>query len=623
MPPGTKVFVSGTHPKKPEWHYVTATLTGKLVRGYVQYHRITTNLPEPSATLYYVKKDKETLRPLSISIYHQDVKPGQDLRFYEQTVLYLTQQAGLGGASWGMANVNGTMQMSVLLKKDEFVWLPSPAFAKTLAGKVPSGSITGGAVAQAKSVSRRLEDVLASISQSPQHLSKVGAEYKKAILDHLPQIIGVTAAFMAGEGLSALLAATPTGIGQLAAAAIQLGLGAWAAYGAMEAIQAALPYAEKWLMTAWKANGDPKQIAIASENFVYMVVQIALAAMALLGARGNIGKGMKLMENVKITPPTMGVGVLATPNGHGIPIPVFEPGSITATGTAAVRPGVGSVGPASGQLKPGEAEPTGTPASDLEKALANKNLTDEQIEALLQKTKNWEELKNYIGMKADKTATPPPGYEWFTVDGKTLIRRMKGNKASGEYAPLTVQDGVVVLKAGGSNRITVYSRYRRNFLNMKKAEGEAAYKTALNQIDNEGYQLHHMIADNVAQENVLTKEALKRVQNYTPDRGPNMIAMPTKRVPGEPIIHNGSHPLFDKYVSGMLEEQTLRLTRKGQLPIEQVAPELIDKAIREVEDTLRFQIQHKRLPPNILKELEEGGMKLSFNAPTSGKEALA
>lgn len=629
LPPGTKVFVSGTHPQKPEWAYVSASLADRIVRGYVQGLRITTNLPEPSATLYFVQKDGETLRPIASRIYHREVQPGRDLRFYEEAVLYLSRQAGLGGA---------VKEGSVKLRKNEFVWLPSPAFANSLAGKVPSGSITGGAVTQARVVGRRLDDVLASMSQAPQHLPKVGAEYAGAIREHLPQIIGVTAAFMAAEGLSALLAATPTGIGQLAASAIQLGLGVWAAHGAAEALNAALPFARRWLTTAWNANGDPKQVAVASENFLYMAVQIALAALALLGGKGNIGKGMKLAQNVRITPPSLGVGILATPGGQTVAIPIFKPGSITATATATVRPSLGGLGTAGGQVKPGD--PPAAVQSEIEQALANKNLTDEQIEALLKKTKNWDELKKYVGMKADKNAAPPPGYYWTTGTqgvnkGKTIIARLPGNKSSGEFAPLTVKDGVVVLRVGGSNRISLFSRYRKNFLDYAAQEAEAQGKSGavtreaaerllnLKAEDGRGlYQLHHMVADNVAQTSPLVRAALRYVKGYTVDRGSNMFALPRRLRPGEPYIHEGAHPYFDQWVTGKLKTEELILTRNGTRPLTEDMADLIDDALRRVEDEVRVDIKTKNLPKKVLEELESGGLRLTMNdaVPT---EAMA
>lgn len=634
LPPGTKVFISGTHPQKPEWIYVTATTGGRMVRGYVQALRVTTNLPEPSATLYFVKKDQETLRPLASSIYHQDVQPGRDLRFYEQTVLYLSQKAGLKGAKWGAATVRRTngssvAESSVLLVKDQFVWLPSPAFANTLAGKVPSGSITGGAVAQASATSRRLQDVLASISQSPQHLGKIGKEYRDGIVAHLPQIIGITAAFMAAEGLSVLLAATPTGIGQLAAAAIQMGLGAWGAYGAAQAVDAALPHANAWLKTAWNANGNPTLIAQASENFLYMVVQLALAALALLGARGNINKGLKLAENVRVTPPGLEMAVAVSPNGQAIPVPVFRPGSITTVGQATVRPGTGSLTAATGRVRPQESSPS--PQNELESALTNKNLTDQQLEELLKKTKNWQEIEEFIGREAD-TSRKIPGYKWRVQNrGKPneRLELVRDNAQSGNYAPLTVtKDGVVVLKAGGSNRISVYSRYRRNFLDyaaeQAKAQGKdgAATRQAaerlLSKTAADGrplYQLHHMISDNVAQAHPLVRAALKKVQGYTVDRGPNMYALPRQLRPGEPYIHNGSHPKYDAWVSRELDAAMNDLIRQKKLPLDQIKAADLDAALRKVENRIRQRLDDRALPNDVWEELERGGKKLSQVSP--------
>ncbi len=44
----------------------------------------------------------------------------------------------------------------------------------------------------------------------------VTGEYADAMKDHLPEIIGITAGFILAESASAFLAATPTGVGQLA-----------------------------------------------------------------------------------------------------------------------------------------------------------------------------------------------------------------------------------------------------------------------------------------------------------------------------------------------------------------------------------------------------------------------
>jgi hypothetical protein len=144
LPAGTRLLVGEPHPQKPDWVSVTASSGGRSLSGYVQALRVTTALPEPSVTLYLVLAGRTELRSLASRISGQEVRPGRDLRFYEQAVLYLSQQAGLQGAHWGSATVGGELQNSVLLRQGGLIWLPSPAFANTLQGLVPSGSITGG-----------------------------------------------------------------------------------------------------------------------------------------------------------------------------------------------------------------------------------------------------------------------------------------------------------------------------------------------------------------------------------------------------------------------------------------------------------------------------------------------
>lgn len=601
LPNTTRVYVSGQHPQKPEWLYVTALLSGGMVRGYVQNFRVNTQLPEPTATLHEIN-DGDQLRPLSGRIYHQDVQPGRDLRFYEEAVLYMNGQAGRNGVYRGGDG-------SVHLMRGKRIWLVSPAFANTLQGKVASGSITGGLVAQAKEASRHLQDVLAAVNEFPTHFGEVAGEYAAAIWEHRAQILSVLALFVTGEAASALLASSPTGVGQLAAAAIQLGLAVWGAKGAVEAAAGALPHAEAWLTTAWKANGDAAMIAEAAKSVGRMVVQIALAAMALLGAKGNWGKGLKLADGVKITPPSF--QVMQTAGGPGVAIPVFHPGSIEAVGAAttggpSLMTGLGRAG---NEAKL-NTEPNGeTPQGEEPAPLSNRELTPEQAEALLQKTKNWDQLKEYVGKPANP-ADPPPGYFYRTKNG--TLELVRKNAQSGDYAPLTVKDGLVVLKSGGSNRISIFSRYKGNYLKwLEDTQGKAARTAAEGRLAG-GNQLHHLIPDAVAQASPLVREALARVKGYTIDRGTNILDMPVVRNAADDIVHHGSHPLFNTWVKGRLDRALEQVTRDGEIPLNQVQPTAIDQALHGVENFIRNAIKNKTVPPEVLKELEAGGMKLSY-----------
>jgi hypothetical protein len=177
---------------------------------------------------------------------------------------------------------------------------------------------------------------------------------------------------------------------------------------------------------------------------------------------------------------------------------------------------------------------------------------------------------------------------------------------------LTVKDGVVMLQTGQSSRLSVFSRYKKNYLEwVEQTQGKAA-RTATEQRIKDGNQLHHLTPDAVVQLNDLTKELMRRSKNYTLDRGTNILDMPTLHNPrtGE-IVHLGSHEKFNGYTDELLNRQIEKLTRDGAIPLEKVKVNDIDKAVRQVEDTLREQIKNRTLPESVLKELEGGGFKIS------------
>lgn len=200
-----------------------------------------------------------------------------------------------------MRRIHGDVQ----LVADSSIWLVSVAFAQQLQGIVPSGSFTGGLVARAGQVSRHLEDLIASVEMSPRFFSEIAGVYATAIKENWRQIVGIVAGFILAEAASTLLAASPTGVGQLAAAVIQLGLAAFGAKGFIEASEGALKYAKAWILQAWAANGDAKTLQEASRSFLHMVVNIAMAALSMAGGMSNTGRALKLTQGLKFTPPRL------------------------------------------------------------------------------------------------------------------------------------------------------------------------------------------------------------------------------------------------------------------------------------------------------------------------------
>jgi hypothetical protein len=339
LPPATRVFVSGTHPQGSDWWYITAFLPDAVVRGYVQGVRVNTRLPEPLAELHLVT-DGETAEGLAKQQFSGAVSDGHDLRYYENVLLHVNQDRHPPGVrgTYQDPGVLGGGSNNVQLLAGELIWLVSAPYAKSLQSVVPSGSLTGGAVAQARRFVGHIEDILRSVTESRHHFGEVAGELAQAIRDHLPEITGIVAAFIMAEATSALLAATPTGVGQIAAVVIQLALAAFGAAGLVQAGVEAVKHASAWLTTAWTANGKDDRIAAASTEFLKMLVSIAIAALSYLGAKGNLGNAVKIAGSM----PTGGLPALALAGGGqmggaGIGAGVLigpSPGSFGAAGNA-------------------------------------------------------------------------------------------------------------------------------------------------------------------------------------------------------------------------------------------------------------------------------------------------
>jgi hypothetical protein len=307
LPPATRVFASGTHPATGDWWYVTAFLDAEIVRGYVQGLRVNTDLPEPTAKLYQIESG-DTVEDLAVREFLDAVRDGHDLRYYENVLLYVNKQkarAGITGSYQDPGLLSGSD--NIRLEAGRRIWLVSPAYARAVEGVVPDGSLTNGAVAKVKRFLGHIEDIMLSVIDSPNHLGEVAGEYAQAIRDNAVEIVGIVAAFVAAEALSMFLAATPTGVGQIAAVVIQLGLAAFGAYGMVTAGVEALGHAREWLKLAWTASGDPDKISAASREFVKMLVSIAMAALAYLGVKGNLARAVKVAKAVPFPTPAFAV----------------------------------------------------------------------------------------------------------------------------------------------------------------------------------------------------------------------------------------------------------------------------------------------------------------------------
>jgi hypothetical protein len=298
LAPATRVFVSGVHPDTPEWWYVTAFLPGEIARGYVQNLRIVTDLPEPTAKLHQVENG-DTVEKLAVREFSTAVRDGHDLRYYENVLLKVNHDRGRGGirGSYQDPGVLGGGANNIQLVAGHRIWLVSPAYARSLEGVVPDGSLTNGGVAKVKRFAGHLEDLLASITRSPAYLGEVAGEFAQAIHDHLAEVIGITGAFLVAESVSIAAAASPTGVGQLLAFLIQTLLAILGAAGMVEAASSALTHGSLWMQLAWGANGADAKIAAASREFLRMLIALAMAALAYTGAKASAGKAASILSN--------------------------------------------------------------------------------------------------------------------------------------------------------------------------------------------------------------------------------------------------------------------------------------------------------------------------------------
>jgi hypothetical protein len=436
LPPATGVFVSGTHPSAPAWWYVTAYLDGTMVRGYVQNFRVNTDLPEPTAKLHQVV-DGDTPGKLAALKFGSAVSDGHDLRYYENVLLYVNREhhhdAGIGGA-YQDPGVLGGGSNNIQLVAGHRIWLVSPSYAKALESVVPSGSLTGGAVAKVKRVAGHVEDILRSVTESRNHFGEVAGEYAQAIHEHLPEIAGVVAGFLMAEATSALLAATPTGVGQIAAVVIQLALAAFGAAGMVAAVVEAVHHASQWLTLAWTAKGDDAKIGAASIEFLKMLVSIAIAALSYLGVKGNYGNAVKIASSM----PTGALPALAVAGGGQVS------GAGVGTGVL-VGPSTASAGIAGNAMMQAD-DKSGGGEQEAAKGNSDSNISSENVRGSKESAHSTGHPA--AGQDGESQLTAGKNFKEHYISKKPLLERALGAKfgklkeGGGEAFLEAISDGI-------------------------------------------------------------------------------------------------------------------------------------------------------------------------------------
>ena len=128
-------------------------------------------------------------------------------------------------------------------------------------------------------------------------------------------------------------------------------------------------------------------------------------------------------------------------------------------------------------------------------------------------------------------------------NGKKQIVRKKAD--DDQFVVLTIDEKgkVQVADPNVSDRISVASAMKRNF------------KAAMDRAVRDGYQLHHLIPDNLVRSHPLMQLAMAK--GYDLDRASNLLEMPgradVRQSVQEIVGHFGSHQKYDAIVERRLD----------------------------------------------------------------------
>lgn len=284
--------------------------------GYVASVYVRTNLPEPNAELHRVEGGT---RGTAIAIAEQHFGAeaddwGQDLRFY---VAVLARLNGVSipdtAAGW----------KQVHFQAGRFIWIPSPAFARTLVGTVNSGSYTYeaasamGVEGAIERVGQAIEDVKAALTKAVDYLGEAVARHVEEsavniLLSLAIALIGSVALVSLCSAIGALLGlgAGGAGAGPGAAAGAKFGLVVleWLGLGFLVAwiLKSGYDIASGFggfILTVLGAEGDPQVIDQAAHEFAEAtgrLLGVLLEALALWAASVGIARVTAVLKGTRL-----------------------------------------------------------------------------------------------------------------------------------------------------------------------------------------------------------------------------------------------------------------------------------------------------------------------------------
>ncbi|WP_075298531.1 LysM peptidoglycan-binding domain-containing protein [Stigmatella aurantiaca] len=150
LPFNTRVFVSR---ELPGDCYFVALDDGSF--GYVYSKFVNIHAPDPEATLYKLKKDEGALEVVKKYYKGNAISWGQDERFYVNVLVEANRHKDPSGIYKPQPDADWSTTQT---REDYVIWVPSIEFAKSLRGKVPSGSISYEAWQTAKRTATAIGD---------------------------------------------------------------------------------------------------------------------------------------------------------------------------------------------------------------------------------------------------------------------------------------------------------------------------------------------------------------------------------------------------------------------------------------------------------------------------------
>lgn len=219
--------------------------------------------------------------------------------------------------------------------------------------------------------------------------------------------------------------------------------------------------------------------------------------------------------------------------------------------------------------------------------------------------KNWNAVRGLLGNAPP--AKLPDGYFYRTMEnGKKQIVRKKAD--DDQFVVLTIDEKgkVQVADPNVSDRISVASAMKRNF------------KAAMGRAVRDGYQLHHLIPDNLVRSHPLMQLALAR--GYDLDRASNLLEMPgrpeVRQSVQEIVGHFGSHSEYDFEVKERLDALAEELEEKFP---EGIPDTDLMKAIKTLEDDLRELFKTGDVPTRWDPETKSNVLSDAGTPPVEGQ----